>query len=90
MKFQNKSLRLKATVNDKSITSDQEQYIRHLLLWVNMRNCKSVSTPMENNLKLNKRETNNDNFPYQQLIGGLMNLAVLTRYFILCKLFESV
>lgn len=35
---------------------------------------------MENNLKLNKGEVKNDtNFPYQQLIGALMYLAVLTR-----------
>lgn len=72
-------LGMKVTVNDKSITLDQEQYIDDLLLRFNMTDCKPVSAPMENNLKLNKSETNNDNFPYQQLIGGLMYLAVLTR-----------
>lgn len=63
-----------------SISLDQEQYIDELLLRFNMSDCKTVNTPMENNLKLIKCEIKNDsNFPYQQLIGALMYLAVLTR-----------
>lgn len=56
---------MKVTVNDKSITLDQEQYVDDLLLRFNMTDCKLVSTPMKNNLKLNKSDRNNDNFPYQ-------------------------
>jgi hypothetical protein len=39
------------------------------------------STPMENNLKLEKDVNNNcdQKYPYQQLIGSLMYLSVLTR-----------
>lgn len=64
----------------KLVTLDQEQYIDELLSRFNMMECKPVSTPMENNLKLIKSEKQDDTkFPYQQLIGGLMYLAVLTR-----------
>lgn len=45
----------------------------------NMQNCKPVSAPMEPNLKLEKGQGKNTNLPYQQLIGSLMYLAVLTR-----------
>lgn len=61
------------------ITLDQEQYIDELLLRFNMKDCKPVSTPMECKLKLDKSEVKDTSLPYQELIGGLMYLAVLTR-----------
>lgn len=61
-------------------TLDQEQYIEELLIKFNMLNCKEVSTPMELKLNIDKDNNVNDtNIPYQQLIGSLMYLSVLTR-----------
>lgn len=48
-----------------------------------MSDCKPVQAPMATNCKLQKPETPNENemrkYPYQNLIGGLMYLAVNTR-----------
>lgn len=61
------------------ITVDQEQYVDSLLNKFNMSHCKTAETPMEANLKLEKSLNVCSEYPYQQLIGGLMYLAVLTR-----------
>lgn len=59
---------------------DQKDYINQVLRKFNMSGCKSMSTPLETNLDYNLQvETCNMNIPYQQLIGSLMYLAVLTR-----------
>lgn len=61
-------------------TLDQEQYIDQLLIKFNMLNCKEASTPMESKLNIGKYNNVKDpNLPYQQLIGSLMYLSVLTR-----------
>lgn len=44
-----------------------------------MSDCKVASTPMECKLDLNVDEVLNVNVPFQQLIGSLMYLSVLTR-----------
>jgi len=47
-----------------------------------MENCKPVSTPMDGNAKLKRSEPSDEVFeryPYQNLIGSLMYLAVSTR-----------
>lgn len=56
----------------------QEKYIDTKLQKINMTEYNSVKTPMEIKLKLEK--TGKDKkFPYQELIGCLMHLVVLTR-----------
>lgn len=67
---------------DKSkgiITLDQQQYVNQLLKRFNMSECNEVRTPMESNVNLKKGDFCETKFPYQQLIGSLMYLAVLTR-----------
>lgn len=44
-----------------------------------MENCNSVNTPMEVNLKLEKEITCSTQYPYQQLVGSLLYLSILTR-----------
>ena len=60
------------------VTLDQEQYVEQLLEKFNMLNCKVAST-LECKLDIDKSETCDDSIPYQQLIGSLMYLSVLTR-----------
>lgn len=63
-----------------SVTLSQEKYIDKLLSKFNMTDCKTVNTPMEVNLKCKKENINcNSQNPYQQLIGSLMYLVVMTR-----------
>lgn len=74
-------LGLRVNMYKNAITVDQEQYIESLLKKFNMSHCKTIETPMEINLRLEKSENSlcNKNIPYRQLIGNLMYLAVLTR-----------
>lgn len=74
-------LGMNINVYKDSITVDQKQYIDIILKRFNMSDCSSCDTPMEINLKLEKDMNNNSNknYPYQQLIGSLMYLSVLTR-----------
>lgn len=61
----------------------QSHYVKCLLTRFGMSEAKPVKTPMAVNVKLEKPDesnaVNNSIFPYQQLIGGLMYLAVCTR-----------
>lgn len=72
-------LGVRVRVTENEITLDQEQYVENLLKRFNMSHCKTAETPMEINLRLEKSENVCNMYPYQQLIGGLMYLAVLTR-----------
>lgn len=58
---------------------DQEQFVEELLRRFNMENCNPVNTPMEVNLKLKKEDICSTKYPYQQLIGSLLYLSLLTR-----------
>lgn len=66
-----------------TLTLDQSEYIRKLLVRFGMENCKAAATPMEINCKLVKSENNDclqdDVFNYRQLLGCLMYLSVCTR-----------
>lgn len=67
--------------SEKTISLCQEDYIDQLLFRFNMSQCKTAKTPMETKLLIPKDENYvlNELFPYQQIIGCLMYLAVLTR-----------
>ncbi|KAJ8719262.1 hypothetical protein PYW07_016818 [Mythimna separata] len=64
---------------EKSVTLSQESYINNLLQKFNMTDCKTVDTPMETKLNVECDKNVNNQVPYQQLIGSLMYLSVLTR-----------
>lgn len=72
-------MRVKIDKNCNVITIDQEQYVEELLAKFNMQSCKFASTPMECKLNIEKSDTCNNEIPFQQLIGSLMYLSVLTR-----------
>lgn len=61
------------------LTLDQEKYIDQLLCKFHMNDCKTADTPMESKLYLDRDENCDKSLPYQQLIGSLMYLAILTR-----------
>lgn len=66
-----------------SVTLSQESYIDKLLNKFHMSECKPVDTPIEYKLNVgiceNQNKNVNKHIPYQQLIGSLMFLSVLTR-----------
>lgn len=63
-----------------TVTLDQVDYVNQILKRFNMTDCKPVSTPIETKLSLGKSDKVCEmNVPYQELIGCLMYLAVLTR-----------
>lgn len=72
-------MRVKIDKNANVITLDQEEYINNLLEKFNMSKCKEASTPMECKLSIEKSEICDKEIPYQNLIGGLMYLSVMTR-----------
>lgn len=63
----------------KTISLSQNDYIDQLLQKFNMSQCKTVQTPTETKLRTFEDENYVSEFPYQQMIGSLMYLAVLTR-----------
>uniref|UniRef100_A0A2A4J3A4 Reverse transcriptase Ty1/copia-type domain-containing protein n=1 Tax=Heliothis virescens TaxID=7102 RepID=A0A2A4J3A4_HELVI len=73
-------LGMDVTIEKGKICIHQKKFIEKLLCKFNMQYCNGVQTPMEVNLKLEKDENKNvTNLPYQQLIGSLMYISVLTR-----------
>lgn len=64
---------------NRTVTLCQKNYIIQLLNRFNMADCKEADTPLESKLNVNLDKKSSQDLPYQQLIGGLMYLAVLTR-----------
>lgn len=62
-----------------TLSLSQSQYVENLLNRFGMTEAKAAATPMAANTKLEKATTNDSEYPYQQLIGGLLYLAVCTR-----------
>ena len=72
---------------DGSIKIHQEQYIQSLLSKHGMRDCNSVTTPLDTSIKLVRTtdaEATADPKGYQSIIGGLMFAAIVTRPDIMC------
>ena len=74
-------LGMHVNVNKKcnTITVDQQEYIEQLLSKFGMSDCRTIDTPIESKLNIQKAEKCAVNIPYQRLIGSLMYLAVMTR-----------
>lgn len=67
---------------ESSIEISQKIYIREILKRFNMTDSKPVSTPISLGTKLIKSEEcgeNQNSFPFRELVGALMYLAVSTR-----------
>lgn len=72
-------MRINVDKESHTITVDQQQYIEQLLTRFDMSDCRSIDTPIECKLNIEKSEQCVTDIPYQRLIGSLMYLAVLTR-----------
>ena len=60
----------------------QRKYVEDILIRFGMKDCKPINTPLDGNQKMKLPKANeelSENYPYQNLIGCLMYLAVSTR-----------
>lgn len=63
-----------------SITIRQSHYIKVLLKRFKMEECKPVITPGDSNIKLYPSEsTSNAKIPYQEAVGALLYLSIISR-----------
>lgn len=66
--------------SDGSIFINQEAYASRVLRKFRMEDCQAVVVPSDPNQVLsNFEEADSSDFPYLQLVGSLMYLAVATR-----------
>jgi hypothetical protein len=68
--------------HDGHLLVHQEAYTKRILRQFNMENCHPISTPGDSSAKLHKPEQDagaSKQFPYRELIGSLMYLAVWSR-----------
>ena len=74
-------VRIKRDYVNNFVAIDQEMYIDHLLKRFRMLDSKIVNTPLDSSICLSKieGESCDPDTPYQELIGCLMYLAVMTR-----------
>jgi len=72
-------LGIEVTQNPRYIFISQNKYIGKLLNKFGMADCNSLSTPMEQNLKLTSKEGNEfeDATKYRQIVGSLMYLTTI-------------
>src|SRR5262249_47379147 len=69
-------------LGDRSLICSQRGYIAEILQIFNMANCKPISTPMEQDLQLQRLDstpTEAQHLPYREAIGKLIYLASATR-----------
>lgn len=65
---------------DKSIFIHQTDYAKRILNRFNMEDCNGISTPSDANQPMNSfEESDKSSYPYRELIGSLMYLAIGTR-----------
>ena len=75
-------IEFKQDIRRKTISMSQTKYTKEVILRFGMENSKPTKTPLDGSVKLKKAESeevNDENLPYQNLIGSLMYLAVSTR-----------
>ena len=74
-------------MQDGDILMVQEKYVMDILRQFDMVGCKAASTPLEPGVKLTLRDSPGDDlgkarmeeYPYRQVVGKLMYLAICTR-----------
>ena len=79
--------RMQEGMKEGDILLVQEKYIIGILKQFDMPDCKPASTPLEPSVKLTLKDSPVDDngkarmeqFPYRQVVGKLMYLAVCTR-----------
>lgn len=67
-------------LDDGSIFVHQAAYARKVIRKFNMENCNPVGVPSDTNQRLSQNDdSEQSNFPYRQLVGSIMYLAMGTR-----------
>lgn len=65
---------------NRRIFVNQRAYIERLIEKFEMKNCRGISTPADNNVVLGKsRKKENEPYPYRQAVGSLMFAAIVSR-----------
>ena len=73
-------IKMERNRSGKTVLLSQETYVNNVLERFRMADCHSVSTPLELGTKwTSDAAVTESNFPYQELVGCLMYLAVSTR-----------
>jgi hypothetical protein len=73
-------IEFKQDLENNTITMSQAKYSEEILQRFEMDKCSPLSTPLDPNEKLERSTSKEENdFPYQSLIGAIMYLAVSTR-----------
>ena len=73
-------IKIRRDRGNRTVFLSQENYVRNILERFRMADCHTVSTPMEPGTKWTSDTAIADSdFPYQELVGCLMYLAVSTR-----------
>lgn len=72
-------IHMKRNVSAGTMELSQKQYLINTLKKFEMVDCKSITTPMEVGVKLERSGSNPDNLPYRELIGCLMYVSLTTR-----------
>lgn len=73
-------MKIDRDLKNKVLCISQQRYLESLLIRFEMQNCRPVSTPIENKLKLPKgEESKRISKPYRELVGCLMYVALTSR-----------
>lgn len=73
-------MEIRQSPNRESISIKQTTYINELLKRFKMTDCKSMSTPGDSKVKLEaSNEQPNTNIPYQEAVGALLYLSIISR-----------
>lgn len=80
-------IEFKQDLSRKTVTMCQRKYIQNILIDYGMVEAKTMSTPLDGNVKLSKQmqpkteqeKSEMETIPYSSLVGSLMYLAVSTR-----------
>jgi hypothetical protein len=71
-------LGMRGEISNNVITLVQSNYIRNVLDGFNMQDCKPACTPLVTGTQVEKGVCDTS-FPYQSLVGCLVNIRVCTR-----------
>lgn len=74
-------MRIQNNMAEGTLLLNQSKYIFALLKRFGMDNCKPTSTPLESNLKMEKRKDREEvtHYPYRELVGCLTYLMLSSR-----------
>lgn len=73
-------MKITRDIINKKLFIDQKEYTEKILKKFNMSECKPVDTPLEKGINFNPCEKQNKcNVPYQEAVGSLLYLSMISR-----------